>query len=350
MSISGTEPMLQAGRVKGSGWQALAPRLVLTRGFCLACCGVLLLVLAGVSLFIGVSDLSLKALISGDDTGRAHLVLAVSRIPRTIAIILAGSSLAVAGLVMQILVRNRFVEPSTVGTTESATLGFLVAALLVPGWPVMAKMGIAAVFALGGTALFLRLLRFIPPRDVLLVPLVGIMLGGVIAAGTTFIAYRFNMLPSLLAWNMGDFSGVLRGRYELLWLAMAAVVMACLAADRLTVAGMGRDFTTNLGLSHAQVMRFGMVIVSVVAAVCLVSVGTIPFLGLVVPNIVSLMIGDNMRSATPWVAMLGALFVLVCDIIGRVLRFPYEIPISVVVGVVGSAIFLILLLKTRRHG
>src|SRR5690606_26610014 len=120
-----------------------------------------------------------------------------------------GSSLAIAGLVMQIIVRNRFVEPSTVGTSESAALGFLVVTLLAPGWPVMAKMLVAALFAVAGTALFLRLLKFVPLRDVLLVPLVGVMLGGVIGAVTTFIAYRYNLLASLLAWNMGDFSGVL---------------------------------------------------------------------------------------------------------------------------------------------
>lgn len=347
MSLSGANPLYPARR---ASLRALLARAGTVRGLSFALAGLLLVALAVTSLFIGVSDLSLRALLTGDDAGRAQMLLAVSRLPRTLAIILAGSSLAVAGLVMQILVRNRFVEPSTVGTTESATLGFLVAALLVPGWPVMAKMGVAAVFALGGTALFLRLLRFVPLRDMLLVPLVGIMLGGVIGAATTFIAYRFNMMPSLLAWSMGDFSGVLRGRYELLWLATAAVIVACLTADRLTVAGMGRDFTTNLGLNHANIMRLGMIIISVVAAVCLVSVGTIPFLGLVVPNIVSLMIGDNMRSATPWVAMIGALFVLACDILGRILRFPYEIPISVVVGVIGSAIFLAMLLNARRHG
>ena len=315
----------------------------------LAIAMVTLVVLACVSLFIGVSDVSLATLFSADAGDKAALVLAASRIPRTIALVLAGSSLAIAGLVMQIIVRNRFVEPSTVGTSESAALGFLVVTLLAPGWPVMAKMLVAALFAVAGTALFLRLLKFVPLRDVLLVPLVGIMLGGVIGAVTTFIAYRYNLLASLLAWNMGDFSGVLRGRYELLWLGLGATILAWIAADRLTVAGMGRDFTTNLGLSYTQVMALGLVIVSVVAAVGLVSVGTIPFLGLIVPNVVSLMVGDNMRVTIPWVAITGAIFVVACDIIGRVVRQPYEIPISVVVGVIGSAMFLWLLLRTRRH-
>lgn len=303
--------------------------------------------LAVVSLFIGAADVSPMALLSGSPDARAAQVLAISRVPRTLAILLAGSSLAIAGLVMQMIVRNRFVEPSTTGTTESATLGFLTVTLLAPGWPVMAKMGVAACFALAGTLLFLRILRRIPLRDVVLVPLVGIMLAGVIGAVTSFIAYRFNLLPSLLAWSMGDFSGVLRGRYELLWIGLAATVAAWITADRFTVAGMGEAFTTNLGLNYRRIVLIGLVIVSVVSAVCLVSVGAIPFLGLVVPNVVSLMIGDNMRRAVPWVAVGGAGLVLACDILGRVIRYPYEIPISVVMGVVGSALFLWLLLRRR---
>jgi iron complex transport system permease protein len=309
---------------------------------------VVTLGLAVVSLFVGVSDVSLATLLSGGMDGRALEVLLVSRVPRTLALVLAGASMAIAGLVMQMVVRNRFVEPSTTGTSDSAALGFLVATLVAPGWPLMAKMSVAALFALGGTALFMRILKAVPVRDVLLVPLVGIMLGGIIGAVTAFIGYRFNLMASLLAWNMGDFSGVVRGRYELLWLGLACCGLAYVAADRFTVAGMGSDFTTNLGLNYKRVMMLGLGIVSVTSAVVLVSVGSVPFLGLIVPNVVSLMVGDNMRRTVPWVTLGGAAMVLACDIVGRVIRFPYEIPISVVMGVVGSAIFLFLLLRSPR--
>ncbi len=307
------------------------------------------IVLAIVSLFVGVTDISLSGLLSSGPEDRQMQVLLISRIPRTLSLVLAGASMAIAGLVMQIVVRNRFVEPGTVGTTESALFGFLVVTLVAPGWPIMGKMLVAAAFALGGTFLFLRIIRAIPPREMLLVPLVGIMLSGIIGAVTTFFAYRFGLLPSLLAWELGDFSGVLRGRYELLWIGLACTVLAYWAADRFTVAGMGEDFTTNLGLGYNQVLTLGLVIVAVSSAVVLVSVGIIPFLGLVVPNVVSLLVGDNMRRTVPWVAVSGAGFVLACDILGRVIRAPYEIPIGVVVGVIGSFIFLYLLLRQKRE-
>ena len=311
----------------------------------LAAAIVVVVILAFISLFIGVSDVSLSTLFGANSTDRAAEVLLISRIPRTLAIILAGMSMAVAGMIMQMLTRNRFVEPSTAGTVESASLGILLVILFAPDTPVFGKMLVASVTALAGTALFLRILRSIPLRSVLVVPLVGIMLGGVISAVTTFIAYHYDLLQALNSWTTGDFSGVLRGRYELLYLSFALTVIAYIAADRFTVAGMGEDFTTNLGLNYRRVVTLGLVIVSMVSSSVVVTVGMIPFLGLIVPNVVSMFIGDNMRRAVPWVAVLGAGLVLACDIVGRIIRFPYEIPIGTMMGVVGSAIFLYLLLR-----
>jgi len=303
-----------------------------------------------VSLFVGVGDVtpaSLANAVFGADDGSRHDVLLVlaSRVPRTIAILLAGAGMAIAGQIMQLLSRNRFVEPSTAGTVESAAIGILAVTVLAPGAPVMVKMLVATVTALAGTALFLRILRHVPLRSVLVVPLVGLMLGGIINAVSTFFAYRLDLVQSLNTWMTGDFSGVLRGRYELLWLTFALVVVAYLVADRFTVAGMGQDFVTNLGMNYRAVLALGLSIVSMVTAVVVVTVGAIPFLGLVVPNVVALMFGDNLRRTAPWVALGGAGFVLVCDLLGRTVRYPYEVPIGVVVGVVGSASFLFLLLR-----
>lgn len=318
-------------------------RLLIAAAFVLA--------LAVVSLFIGVSNVSLATLVSGSEDGRDLMILLVSRIPRTLALILSGMGLAIAGMIMQMLARNRFVEPSTAGTTESAGLGMLVVLLFFPDIPLIGKMLVAAVFALAGTALFLRILREIPLRSVLLVPLVGIMLGGIISSITTFFAYRFELLQSLGNWQSGDFSTVLSGRYELLWIAAALTLVAWLAADRFTVAGMGEEFTTNLGLNHRSVMTLGLIIVSLVSATVVVTVGAVPFLGLIVPNVVSMIMGDNLRRSIPWIAVFGAGFVLACDIVGRVVRYPYEIPIGTVVGIVGSAIFLYILLRREaRYG
>ena len=312
----------------------------------LAAAAAAVLALAAASMFVGVSDVSLPALLAGDPA--AVEIFWVSRVPRTLAVVLAGMAVAVAGLIMQLMARNRFVEPSTVGTVESATLGILVVTVAVPTAPILLRMGVASVFAVLGTALFLAILRRLPTRNTLLIPLVGIMLGGVIAAITTFFAYRYDLLQTLSNWMIGDFSGVLRGRYELLWIVAALMLVGLVAADRFTVAGMGEEFTTNLGLNYARTMRLGLVIVSLISAVVVTTVGAVPFLGLVVPNIVSLLFGDNLRRAVPWTALFGAGFVLVCDVIGRTIRYPYEVPVGMVMAVVGAILFLILILRKRN--
>lgn len=316
-------------------------------GLALAAGGTVVVVLAIASMFIGVSDVSLPELLAGED--EAWKILLISRIPRTLAVVLAGAAVGVAGLIMQLMARNKFVEPSMVGTVESATMGILVVTVLAPGASLFAKMSTASLFAMAGTALFLLVLRRLPMRDTLIVPLVGIMLGGVIGAVTTFFAYRFDLLQTLNSWMIGDFSGVLRGRYELLWIVAALTLLGYLCADRLTVAGMGQEFSTSLGMSYNRVMLIGLIIVSLISSVVVVTVGAIPFLGLIVPNLVSSVFGDHARRAVPWVAVFGAAFVLVCDIIGRTIRYPYEIPVGAVVSTVGAALFLFMLLRGRRR-
>lgn len=317
------------------------------RAWHLAAGVALLTALAAASLLVGVGDVTPAGLLGGRDED-LHL-LVESRLPRLLAVLLAGTAMSVAGLVMMHITGNRFVSPSTAGTTESATLGVLVATLFAGGEAVIVKMALAVACALLGTFVFMTILRRLTFRDMILVPLVGIMFGGVIGAATTFVAYRYDLLQTLGAWTSGDFSAVLRGRYELLWLAGGVTLLGYLYADRFTVAGMGRSFAINLGVRYDRVVNAGLVLASVITAVVVVTVGEIPFVSLIVPNLVTLALGDNLRYALPVTALAGAFFVLLCDVAGRLIRFPYEIPVSTVLGVVGSAIFLVLLLRGGRR-
>lgn len=200
---------------------------------------------------------------------------------------------------MQMLTQNRFVEPSIAGTTQSASLGLLLVMIVNPAASVLAKMVVATLFATAGTALFMTLLQRMRLKSPLMVPLTGIMLGAVFSAVTTFLAMEFELLQSLGGWESGDFSAVLQGRYELLWIVGALTVLAMLIADRFTVAGMGKAFSVNVGLNYQQVMLIGMAIISVISGVVVVVIGVLPFLGLIVPNIISLAMGDNLRYTIP---------------------------------------------------
>lgn len=307
---------------------------------------VILLGLMVCSLFIGAGNVTLADVWSDPEM---RDIFMISRVPRTLALVLAGSAMSVAGLIMQMLTQNRFVEPSIAGTTQSASLGLLLVMVFSPSAPVMVKMLVATLFAMGGTGLFMLLLARMRMKSALMVPLTGIMLGAVFSSVTTFLAMEFDLLQSLGSWESGDFSGVLQGRYELLWIVGALTFIACLIADRFTVAGMGRDFSVNVGLNYQRVMLIGMSIIAITSGVVVVVIGVLPFLGLIVPNIVSMAMGDNLRRTIPWVALCGGGLVVSCDIIGRLISYPFEIPASVILGAIGALVFLLLIVRTKRH-
>ncbi|WP_131977403.1 ABC transporter permease [Cricetibacter osteomyelitidis] len=308
---------------------------------------LLLLIFSVVSLFIGVSTVNLDGLLALD-TEQWRIFL-ISRLPRLISIIIAGAALSICGLVMQQLSRNRFVSPTTAGTMDSARLGILIAILLFPTASMLLKTVIAVVVSFIGTLLFMSILSRLKFKDTIFVPLVGIMFGNIISSITAFIAYQQDLLQNLSGWLQGDFSLVMAGRYELLYVSLPALIVAYLFANRFSIVGMGEDFATNLGLNYKQVLYLGLAIVATVSSIIIVSVGVIPFLGLIIPNLVTLYLGDNLKKVLSHTALLGAVFVLFCDILGRSVIYPYEISINAVVGVFGSAIFLYLLLKRSKY-
>ncbi|WP_048716902.1 ABC transporter permease [Bacillus sp. 522_BSPC] len=308
---------------------------------------ILLIVLSTISLFVGVIDINPKNIFHL--TADQKEILLISRFPRLISIIIAGVSLSICGLIMQQISRNKFVSPTTAGTMDWARLGILVALMLFTGESPIIKMTIAFVFALGGTFLFMRILNMIKFKDAIFIPLIGLMLGNIVSSITTFFAMKYDLIQNMSSWLQGDFSLIMAGRYELLYISIPVVIIAYLYANKFTIAGMGEDFSINLGLNHKRVVNIGLIIVALVSSVVLLTVGMIPFLGLIIPNIVSLYRGDNLKNSLTHTALLGAVFVLFCDILGRVIIYPYEISIGVMVGVIGSGIFLYLLLRRKTY-
>ncbi|KAB1654816.1 iron chelate uptake ABC transporter family permease subunit [Pseudoclavibacter chungangensis] len=294
------------------------------------------------SLTTGVYD------VAGADDGAE--MFAITRVPRTISLVLAGAAMAMSGLVMQLLTQNRFVEPTTTGTTEWAGLGLLVVMILVPNAPIPLRMVGAVLAAFVGTMVFFLVLRRISLRSSLIVPIVGIMLGAVVGAVSTYVALATDMLQNLGVWFAGSFTSVLRGQYEMLWLVALVCVAVFVAADRFTVAGLGEEIATNVGLDYNRVILLGTALIAIATGIVTVVVGNLPFLGLIVPNIVSMLRGDDLRSNLPWVALLGIGIVTLCDLVGRTIIMPFEVPVSLILGIVGAVVFILLLLRQRRRG
>ena len=300
------------------------------------------------SLFVGVLDVSLSGLLSGD-MEQIEIFL-ISRLPRLLAILCTGVGMSVAGLIMQQLCMNKFVSPTTGATISSAQFGILLALLFMPKSTLWGRALFAFVFAIAGTWIFVWFIQRIQFKDVVMVPLVGIMFGNVITGITNYFAYKYEMSQALSTWLVGHFSMVLRGRYELVYLVVPLVILAFVFANHFNIVGMGRDFSKNLGVHYNFVLFMGLSIAAMITASVVVVVGSISYIGLIVPNLVAMFKGDKIRGTLVDTALFGSIFVLVCDMIGRSIIAPYELPIELIIGIVGSIIFIAMLLYRLNHG
>ena len=143
---------------------------------------------------------------------------------------------------------------------------------------------------------------------------------------------------------------MLRVRYELVYLVAPLVILAFLFANHFNIVGMGKDFSKNLGVHYNLVLFMGLTIAALITASIVVVVGSISYIGLIVPNVVAMFKGDKIRGTLVDTALFGALFVLVCDMLGRVVIAPYELPIELIVGILGSLLFVGLLFYRLKHG
>ncbi|TCI27131.1 MULTISPECIES: ABC transporter permease [unclassified Exiguobacterium] len=302
---------------------------------------LVVLMLAILSLFTGVYDIS-KA--DGFD------MFWITRVPRTVALMLTGAAMAMAGLVMQLITQNRLVEPTTTGTIEWAGLGLLAVYLLVPAPSLMMRMTGAIVFSFIGTMVFFWFLRSVKLRSSLIVPIIGLMLGAVVSAVSTFLGLFFRASQTLEGWFVGSFASVQVGRYEYLWLIIIATFFIFLLANRLTLVGLGEDIATSLGVNYNLLMLIATGLIALSVGVVATVIGNLPFLGLIVPNLVSMFRGDDLRSNLPWVCVIGMGAILVSDLISRTIIMPFELPVSLILGTVGSVVFIAILLRQRKTG
>lgn len=306
---------------------------------------VALLILVIVSLFTGAYDIHTQA--------DGWQMFFITRLPRTLSLLLSGSALAMSGLVMQLLTQNRFTEPSTSGTVEWAGLGLTLVYILVPAPTLIQRMAGAISFSFIGTLIFFGIIQKIKLQSSLIVPVVGIMLGAVISSFSSFLGLTFSLSQSLEVWFTGSFAQVQKGRYEFLWLILLIAIAIFVYADRLMIAALGKDSATNLGANYQGIVLVGIAMISLAVGVVTAVIGQLPFLGLIVPNIVVMWRGDNLRANLPYVCLLGMMLLTASDILARWLIAPLEMPVSLILSLMGAGMFLILLKQSQggaKHG
>ena len=307
------------------------------------------MILSVLSLFVGVIDIDLNSLLSGG-SGMEMNIFLLSRIPRLLAVLCTGAGMSVAGLIMQQLCMNKFVSPSTGATIQSAQFGILLSLVFLPSIGLWGRVFLAFSMSILGTWIFVWFIQKIQYKNAVLVPLVGIMFGNVLGGVTSFIAYKFEVTQQLSTYFVGSFALIMKGNYELVWLAVPLVIIAFIFANYFNIAGMGKEFSQNLGVNYRLVLFFGLTIASMITASVVTIVGQISYIGLIIPNLVAMLRGDKIKGTLVDTALLGAVFVLVCDIIARSVIMPYELPIELIVGIIGSIVFIAMLIYKLGHG
>lgn len=310
--------------------------------------GTLLLIISIISLFIGVIDINLNALLSGG--GMELRIFLLTRIPRLLAIICTGIGMSVSGLIMQQLCMNKFVSPSTGATIQSAQFGILLSLVFIPSVGLWGRVLLAFLISILGTWIFVWFVQKIQIKSTVLVPLIGIMFGNVLGGITSFIAYKFEVTQQLSTYFVGSFALIIKGNYELVWLAVPLVIVAFVFANYFNIVGIGKDFSQNLGVNYKHVLFMGLTIASMITASIVTIVGQISYIGLIIPNIVAMFKGDKIKGTLVDTALLGAIFVLVCDVIARSVIMPYELPIELIVGIIGSVMFILMLIYKLNYG
>lgn len=301
---------------------------------------LLLLSLVIASVLIGAYDIF--------EGGGSYKMVLITRIPRTLALMLSAVAMSLSGIVMQLISQNKLVEPTTTGTTEWAGLGLLLVYILVPSPSLSLRMLGAILGSFIGSMVFFYLIRNIKLKSALFVPIVGIMMGAVVSAISTFIGLEFNALQAIETWFQGSFAPVQQGRYEFLFLIIVITILIYIYADQLTLAGLGEDVATNLGLSYKKIILIANILVALAVGLVSAVIGNIPFLGLIVPNLVSMYRGDHLRENIPWVCLVSMIVMLASDIMSRTIIAPFELPVSLILGSVGSIVFIVILLNNRR--
>jgi iron complex transport system permease protein len=280
-------------------------------------------------------------------------ILLLYRLPRVAGAALVGAALGVAGVLFQGLLRNPLADPLLLGTSSGAALGATVAFLLPAAFTAYwLGFGLVALFAFGGALLSVALVYLLATRNrrtpVVTLLLAGVAVGAILTAAQTMLITMNDRLGlrllSLYRWISGSVNVESWTQAQIaLALVVAGVIASILLAPALDAFALGEEMVGHLGM---RVERYKLVIVFVatllVGAAVSIS-GIVGFVGLVAPHLCRLTLGPRHRLLVPATALVGAIFVVVADLLARLLVAPGELPLGVLTALVGGPFFLWLL-------
>lgn len=274
------------------------------------------------------------------------------RMPRVIAAALVGAALGVAGALFQAVLRNPLADPYVIGTAAGAQVGVIIG-LLLPFQVLLFGFGpVQALSFVGalGTVLFVYSIARVGGRTpVVTLLLAGFVVSSFLISGTTMLAYLSGRIDEVLAWTMGSLDVSAWDQLAATGpIIVIAIALAYVVSDRLDVILLGEEQATYLGIRVEGLKLAAIVLASLLTGLAVTLAGVVAFVGLIVPHAARLLYGPRHRVLIPSTAGLGAVFLIVADIIARAAIPPTPLPLGVVTAVIGAPFFLHLLHRSRR--
>ena len=317
----------------------------------LAFFAALLLLLAVLSLLLGSIRISpvqvIRAMMAGDRGNTDLRIFLYSRLPRTLGGILCGCGLAVAGAVLQVVLNNSLAGPNIIGVNAGAGFAALVVMALFPR---AAGMLPAAAFigALACSLLIYGVARWTGASRMTLI-LAGVAVTSIVNAASACLRYLFpDILAAYNSFSVGTLNGVTMSK---LWAALpylaVGLAAALLLSGDMNILALGEEMARSLGLKVERCRLLLILTAAVLAGASVSFAGLIGFVGLLVPHAARILLGSDSRLVVAGSALLGAGSVLLCDLLGRVVFAPFELPVGVVLSLVGGVCFVALLFHRR---
>ncbi|WP_283808888.1 FecCD family ABC transporter permease [Vagococcus allomyrinae] len=318
--------------------------------------GLLLLVMAVMaSLAFGAADMSLgtawRALFDFDPGVTEHQIIRTLRLPRTVADMIVGCSLAVCGAIMQGTTKNPLADSGLMGISSGATFAIALCLAFLPN----RTYGTVMFYACIGAALTTGLTYFVastgrrgmtPQRLVL----AGMSISMLFGALSSYLSIKFRLGHALMYWSAGGTAGAKWSELALILPFFIVAVLASIAlSPSITMLSLGDEVAVGLGLNTRAVKGVSTLIVLVLTGLSVVVVGPVGFVGLIVPHMMRYLVGVDYRFIIPACALYGALLTVVADIIGRLINRPFETPMGIIFSIIGVPFFLYLVKKQRRE-
>ncbi len=305
-----------------------------------------------VSLTMGSSPLSLGEVVKGifvEDDSVARLLVWELRLPRVLTGALVGSCLSLSGCILQGVMRNNLASPSTIGVTSGASFAAYVTLVARPAWssylPMASFMGALA------TTLFIYILSYRKGDNTTQMILSGLAVSALFGAFNSLIqTYFAEDLGNISGFLVGGLNGVVWKHFRMILpYAVIAILLILFTPSKMNILCLGDETANSLGLETGKFRFFVIVISSMLSGAAISVVGSISFVGLIVPHIARLIIGSDYRYLFPASALMGSSLLMICDSLGRIIKPPGEVPVGIIMSCIGAPFFLYLLRKNSRR-